>query len=155
MRDPISVQRVALLHPKFIPQITAFIDDIENMTGRVFMTVQGLRTFAEQTGIFNQGRTTPGKIVTYSKAGQSYHNYGLAVDICPFAVGGTKGGLDWNYNFSIIRNIAVKHGLQCGMDFKHPDYDHFENKFGLNWKQMEEKYNAKDFIHGTMFINIP
>ena len=152
MKDPHTIERVALLHPRFIPQITAFIDDIEFKTGRTFLVVQGLRTFDQQTAIYNQGRTTPGKIVTHAKAGQSYHNYGLAVDICPYAVG--QNTLDWNYDFTILKVMAEANGLQCGMDFPSPDEDHFENKFGLTWEEMLEKYNEKDFIEGTEFICI-
>jgi hypothetical protein len=33
-----------------------------------------------------QGRTKEGKIVTFAKAGESYHNFGLAVDLCPDAL---------------------------------------------------------------------
>lgn len=44
-----------------------------------------LRTLEEQTRLYEQGRTTPGPIVTYAKAGESAHNYGLALDFVPMA----------------------------------------------------------------------
>ena len=81
MKDLVTVQRVALLHPIYIPPFTAFIDEIENVTGRIFRVVQGLRTWAEQQALWNQGRTTPGKIVTHAQGGQSWHNYGLAAEL--------------------------------------------------------------------------
>ncbi|MDA7028670.1 M15 family metallopeptidase, partial [Bacillus sp. CLL-7-23] len=40
----------------------------------------GYRSFAEQNKLYAKGRTASGKIVTNAKAGQSNHNYGLAVD---------------------------------------------------------------------------
>jgi peptidoglycan L-alanyl-D-glutamate endopeptidase CwlK len=153
MKDQKSIERIYLLHPHFRDQATAFIDTIEPMMGRTFRIVQGMRTFAEQTAIYNQGRTTPGKIVTYSPAGTSYHNFGLAIDICPFVLNSTTQ-LDWSFDFKKIRDAAISNGLQCGMDFPHPDYDHFENKYGYNWRDLLHKYNAKDFILGTEFVNI-
>lgn len=145
---------MALLHPSFIQSFTDFINEIEGVTGRTFRLVQGLRTFAEQQALYDQGRTTPGKIVTHAKGGQSWHNYGIAGDICPFALG--QNTLDWHYDFHIIRNFAIKHGLECGMDWPEPltDEDHFENRFGMTIEQAEHKYNDKDFIPGTTFINL-
>ena len=155
MNNQISIGRVAHLHPKFIPEITSFIDDIEAATGRTFMVVQGLRNFAQQDIIYNEGRTTPGKIISNAKAGQSYHNYGLAVDICPFMVGSTTE-LDWNFDFKTIRQTALDHGLECGMDWPEPetDLDHFENRFSFTWEQLLAKYETRDFIEGTQFVNI-
>lgn len=42
---------------------------------------EGHRTMERQNGLYAQGRTKPGSIVTYVKGGGSWHNYGLAVDI--------------------------------------------------------------------------
>lgn len=156
MKDQVSIPRVALLHPKFRQQATDFINDLEAKTGRVWRVAEGYRTFQEQADIYAQGRTKPGKVVTYSPPGTSYHNWGLAVDIAPiiFDANGKPKDLDWNFNFKTIRPIALAHGLQCGMDFPHPDMDHFENKFGMNWRDMLHKYTVKDFIAGTTYINI-
>lgn len=154
MKDPVTAYRISLLHPKVIQQFTDFVNELEAVTGLTFRVVQGLRTFAEQTAIYNQGRTTPGKIVTYSPAGASFHNYGVSCDICPFKLNSTTE-LDWGFNFHTIRDMAIANGLQPGIDFPHPDSDHFENKFGLGWRDMLHKYTIKDFIPGTQFIQIP
>jgi hypothetical protein len=55
--------------------------------GFVIRITQGLRTTYEQQSLYQQGRTTPGKIVTYAKGGESWHNYGLAVDFVPMENG--------------------------------------------------------------------
>ena len=62
MKDAISVQRILLLHPIFRDQVTSFIEALELSTGLVWRIVEGFRSFAEQTAIYNQGRTTPGKL---------------------------------------------------------------------------------------------
>ena len=45
------------------------------------------RSPEEQDGLYAQGRTTPGKIVTNARGGESYHNWRLAFDWVP-VVGG-------------------------------------------------------------------
>ncbi len=40
----------------------------------------GYRAHEEQAKLYAQGRTTPGPIITNSKPGSSYHNYGIASD---------------------------------------------------------------------------
>lgn len=152
MKDLQTVGRVENLHPKFIPQATAFIEEIEAHFNLKFRVVQGLRTFAEQDAIYAQGRTAPGKIVTKAKGGQSYHNYGLAIDIVPFTTDGKN--LNWNFDFEKLKPFAEKHGMQCGIDFSSPDPDHFENKFGHNWRDLLAMVDLKKFIPGTGFVNI-
>jgi peptidoglycan L-alanyl-D-glutamate endopeptidase CwlK len=150
MRDPVTVTRVNALHPKFIPIITPFIDEVESFTAEMWLVDQGLRTFAQQAAIYAQGRTTPGPIVTYSPPGASYHNYGLAIDMVPII----NGVINWHYDYSKLRPLAQKYGLGMGLDFPHPDYDHFEDRFGLNWRDMLHLYTIKDFIPNTQFIRI-
>jgi len=43
----------------------------------------GRRTMEEQTALFAIGRSAPGKVVTKARAGESFHNYGLAYDWAP------------------------------------------------------------------------
>lgn len=78
---------------------------------------QGLRTFAEQDALYAKGRTKPGPIVTQARGGQSNHNYGLAVDLCPFV----DGKPDWNAPFRLwllIGNAARLYGLEWGGNWK-------------------------------------
>lgn len=50
--------------------------------------ISGTRTYAEQAALYRQGRFgNPGPIVTKAKAGQSWHNFGLAWDIGIFKSG--------------------------------------------------------------------
>ena len=79
--------------------------------------VQGLRTFAEQDDLYAKGRTKPGAIVTQARGGESNHNYGLAVDLCPF----TSDKPDWNAPMAVwaaIGAAAASHGLEWGGQWK-------------------------------------
>lgn len=56
-----------------------------------FMVVEGLRTKQRQEGLYAQGRTKPGKVVTWTM--KSKHIDGLAVDIAPC---NKDGSINWN-----------------------------------------------------------
>lgn len=152
MKDQHTIGAVALLHPKIIPGATGFINDAEAALDITIRVVQGLRTFAQQQALYDQGRTTPGNIVTKAKAGQSYHNYGLAIDCVPFNPDGLT--LNWEYNFNILTQYAIKYGITWGGLFPSPDRDHWENKFGHTWEDLLVMYNEGNFIPGTQFLNI-
>src|SRR5215471_18388685 len=65
--------------------------------GIEILVVQGLRTWAEQDALYAQGRTASGQIVTNARGGQSYHNFGLAVDCTPSThPPGQPVAPDWN-----------------------------------------------------------
>jgi peptidoglycan L-alanyl-D-glutamate endopeptidase CwlK len=68
------------------------------------------RDAESQTAIYAQGRTTPGKIVTRAKAGQSFHNYAVAFDFCPIV----NGKAQWNDTKAFERcgEIAESVGLE-------------------------------------------
>ncbi len=59
------------------------------LSGVEFMVVEGLRTKQRQQQLYAQGRTTKGKIVTWTL--KSKHLDGLAVDLAPIQ----NGQIDW------------------------------------------------------------
>ena len=123
MKDEISVARVQAFHPKVRMDFTDFIDECESQFDITIRVVQGLRTFAQQQDLYEQGRTTAGKIVTDAKAGQSFHNYGLAIDILPMTTEKPNG--DWDYDYSKFVNIASQWSITWGGLFPIKDLDHF------------------------------
>ncbi|MGE6370660.1 M15 family metallopeptidase [Planococcus kocurii] len=101
----------------------------------------GLRTFAEQTKLYNQGRTTAGNIVTNAKAGQSIHNYGLAIDYVLISEDGDKAfwDVDRNMNGNQVRDwfevaaIGKQLGFAWGGDWKSfKDYPHLDMQKGFS-----------------------
>jgi peptidoglycan LD-endopeptidase CwlK len=95
-----------------------------------FRVYSGLRTAAQQDADYRQGRYPefPGKVITNARAGQSSHNYGLAVDAVPFSHGET-GLLDWtptDPEFKTFVAAMKRAGLNWGGDWLHfKDMDHF------------------------------
>ena len=110
-----SQNRLNKVHPELKKRVTALIEALATQ-GLIVEVVQGLRTFQEQNELYKQGRTKPGQVVTNAKGGQSNHNYGLAVDLCPFV----NGKPVWNDNMAFIRigAEAAKHGLEWGGSWK-------------------------------------
>jgi D-alanyl-D-alanine carboxypeptidase/Putative peptidoglycan binding domain len=113
---PASESRLNKVHPELARRVRMLIDTFAQ-TGVQIEVVQGLRTFAEQDALFAQGRSRPGQVVTRARGGQSNHNYGLAIDVVPYA----NGKPNWNAPNSIWSAIgaeAEKLGLEWGGDWK-------------------------------------
>lgn len=68
---------------------------------------EGYRSESRQNQLYAQGRTEAGKIITHAKAGQSWHQYGLAGDI----VGKTAGKWDWSIDYDRVEQIMISHGF--------------------------------------------
>lgn len=161
--DSVSQQRIQLLHPKVKNEVETLINQANSQltSHSQVRVVQGLRTIAEQNALYAQGRTTPGSKVTNAKGGQSFHNYGLAFDFALLIDGkeiswdlkkdwdGDKIA-DWMEVVSVFR----KAGWEWGGTWKFTDNPHFQKVFGYTVKQLLVKYNAKDFIPGTTYVNI-
>ena len=169
MRDKISIQRAALLHPKVRAEVIQLIDKVEatlppNMAVRI---VQGLRTIDEQNDLYAQGRTKPGNIVTNAKGGSSFHNYGLAID---FAILTDKDGngsfedLSWDIrkdndkdgvaDWLEVVKVFEAAGWEWGGKWSSiKDYPHLQKTFGLTWKVLLALYNNNQF-HSEKYVSL-
>ncbi|MDO7907119.1 M15 family metallopeptidase [Paenibacillus sp. JX-17] len=109
------------------------------------MITEGFRSPAEQDKLYNQGRTTAGKVVTQARGGESYHNYGLAID---FAIRTPDGGVVWDMKYdgngngipdwSEIVTAAKALGFTWGGDWADfPDYPHLQMDFGLSIRDLQ------------------
>lgn len=145
--DGITRDRVMVLHPKIRNLVLTGLERTERAGIRIRVT-QGVRTFTEQDGIYAQGRTRPGKIVTKAKGGQSFHNYGIAFDFCLLHKDGSisysmtedmdeDGVKDWMEVVKIFRDLGFKWGGDFG------DTPHFEKTEGLTWQKCLALHDAK------------
>lgn len=102
--------------------------------GNRFVVLYGIRTKAEQAELFAQGRTKPGKIVTWTLNSRHLPNRnGLseAIDLAPIKPDGT---IDWNDLAAFERLGAemkasaaeVGVGIEWGGDWKRKDRPHFQ-----------------------------
>jgi len=133
--DPITNDRISQLQGP----ATKFINQAESELEIKLRVTQGLRTFAEQDDLYAKGRTAPGKIVTNAKGGQSYHNYGLAVDVVEIR----NGQAIWDKNWSTISKIGIRNGFEWGGNFKSiPDNPHFQMTLGYSIPELLNLHNA-------------
>jgi hypothetical protein len=110
------------MDPNFMTQVNDCFLPVAALYGYTLRITAGFRSLAQQQQIYDQGRTTPGPIVTEAAPYQSIHNYGFAVDV----VDRFRGyNIDWN------KLIAI--GAYCGLESGGPgDLPHFEHRGGLS-----------------------
>jgi peptidoglycan L-alanyl-D-glutamate endopeptidase CwlK len=149
--DKVTDIRINNLHPAIRQRARQFINAAAAQ-GIMLRITDGLRTFAEQDELYAQGRTKPGAIVTNAKGGQSYHNYGLAIDVVEIKNG---KGLWENPNWPKIAALGKSFGFAWGGDFKNlRDLPHLEYTGGLTIPQLLAKYNAGQLDNGGYISNI-
>lgn len=150
----ISIDRLNQLHPLIRQSaLDAYAESVKSTPEGVHpLITQTFRSFEESDKLYAQGRTEPGKIVTNSKAGQSYHNFYLALDFALIV----NGELSYivNNNWMIVVNAFKDHGFFWGGDFpgNFKDYPHFENRMEKNWRDLLVMHDDKKFVPGTEYI---
>jgi peptidoglycan L-alanyl-D-glutamate endopeptidase CwlK len=159
------------LHPAIRHIVVEGINAIESVhlaPNICIRVTRGWATASEQNTLFAQGRTAPGRIVTNSRAFQSFHNYGLAFDFVLMYDrdgNGTYETVSWDTKIDFDKNgkgdwmCVVSDfkalGFVWGGDFRGiADSPHFERTFGFTWQQLKKRHDAKMFIPGTQFINL-
>ncbi len=158
-----SLALIEKLHPAVRENArTAFIAANAALTGRAQLIITStLRTFQEQQKIYDQGRTTPGQIVTKAKPGQSMHNYGVALD---GALRIDSKVLDWDFkkdwdgdrqsDWSEVVVIFKKYGFKWGGDWiSFQDLPHFEMTFGKKWEDLLALHNANQ-MDASGYVNL-
>ncbi|MBL0144928.1 MAG: M15 family metallopeptidase [Chitinophagaceae bacterium] len=169
MSDAITIERIKQLHPKLRDEASKIYAEIcEALKGKAICRFSyTTRTFAEQALLFAKGRTAPGPVVTNARAGKSYHNYGLAVDIVLLVDTDNNGSHEtasWNTekdfdgdgksDWQEVVAIFKQYGWEWGGDWKFSDKPHFQKTFGKSINQLLELYNQKKLIPQTNFVNI-
>lgn len=148
-----SIDKLNLLHPKIRQSALDAYGEAVSATpvGCHPVIDQTLRTFEESDKLYAQGRTEPGEIVSNSKAGQSYHNYSLALDF-HLVING-KDSWEVDHNWMKVVNIFKAHGFSWGGDFSSfKDYPHLENRLGHNWRELLQLHNDGKLTDGYVDI---
>ncbi|WP_413373896.1 M15 family metallopeptidase [Paenibacillus taichungensis] len=110
------------------------------------------RSIDEQDALYNQGRSLSGNIVTNAKGGESYHNYGLAID---FALRTPDGDVVWDMerddngngkaDWLEVVELAKELGFTWGGDWANfPDYPHLQMEFGLSINDLKRGKRPPD-----------
>ncbi|WP_088009177.1 M15 family metallopeptidase [Indiicoccus explosivorum] len=113
---------------------------------------EGFRSIERQNELYAQGRTAPGGIVTYAEGGESYHNYGLAID---FALLDENGDAVWDIerdgndngerDWFEVAAIGKELGFEWGGDWERfRDYPHLQLTFGLSMRELKNGWRPED-----------
>jgi hypothetical protein len=109
----------------FMTQVTHCFLPVAAVYGYDLRITTGFRSIADQTEMYDQGRTINGHIVSEAPPGHSLHNYGYAVDVVDKYNG-------YNINWTQLVNIGAYCSLESGGV---GDLPHFEERGGLSTYQ--------------------
>lgn len=129
------------LLPKVKSMAQEFIAECANQNIDVLIT-STYRDIESQNALYDQGRTTKGKIVTNAKGGQSFHNWKCAFDFVPIV----NGKAQWNdlTTFKRCGAIAKNVGLEWAGNWKtFPELAHCQYTGGLTISDLQ---NGKKIV---------
>ncbi|MBB5700030.1 M15 family metallopeptidase [Sphingomonas yantingensis] len=105
------------------PRLVAVVRRAIEITKVDFMVVEGVRTQARQSELYAQGRTKPGKIVTWTRISRHMRNpvtgWGEAVDLLP-------APYDWKdvRGFDAVADAMMQAAREKGVKLRHgADWD--------------------------------
>lgn len=140
---------ITKIYPKFLKLLTDVLEECNNK-GSIYIITGGWRSPDIQQRLFNQGRLTPGNVVTNAESFHSYHEFGLAVDAC-LDKDPVKFGLQPGYSdadLKLLADTAIAKGLESGYfwtkekqglrDTPHLQYN--IHKLGLSLKDLKPIY---------------
>ena len=139
--DKHTNRRIKTLHPAIILKATEFINRAETELGIKLRVFAALRTWEEQTELYAKGRTQSGRKITRAKAGESYHNYGLAIDVVEIK----NGQPLWkNPNWEKIGKLGESIGFTWGGRWtgNKNDRPHFQLTFGNHHTVLAQLYKS-------------
>lgn len=165
--DPKALSRinVADIYPPLMALGLRLLENCEARGARYY-ALSGLRTHAEQEALYAQGRTAPGAIVTKARGGESFHNFGIALDFCR-DTNMTRAGLqpDWNKAaYVALAEEAIELGLEPGLYWRFVDAPHVQLKIsvhGLDLRKLQAQYalgglpGVWGFLDGFKWPQVP
>lgn len=153
MPDAGTQNKLALVYPPLASAWRQVRDEMLSVNKIQLKVTEGLRTFAEQSRVYSLGRSKgpgnkwiisdPKKVVTHARAGQSLHQYGLALDsafLCddPYLAGAEYQSLSTPMWMEYGR-LCIKYGLTWGGSWKKElvDRPHCEMSYGLSLADLQ------------------
>lgn len=137
----INSRDISVLAAPMKLKVSAFIAEAARQ-GIDLLVTSTYRDYESQQSLYNQGRTTPGKIVTNAKPGQSYHNFKCAVDVVPLVNG--KPVWDDEELWKKIGALGKSFGLDWAGDWKSfKEYPHFQYTGGLTLADLQSGKEVK------------
>ncbi|MFD1038304.1 M15 family metallopeptidase [Virgibacillus byunsanensis] len=132
------------LHPLVEEKKDILLEQASNLDIEVVI-IEKTRSIRRQNELYAQGRSKQGDIVTYARGGESYHNYGLAID---YTLQDENGEMIWDTQYDgngngesdwfEVAELAKNLGFEWGGDWNNfKDYPHLQMDFGLSINQLK------------------
>ncbi len=121
MKEPARLNSLNLLYSPMRDVLLLGVAEA-NKAGYPLAVFETFRSPARQDQIYAQGRTQPGKVVSNSKAYQSWHQYGIAADVALF----DDKRWSWDFDPKVISKFFDLDKLIWGGTFKSADGPHYE-----------------------------
>jgi peptidoglycan LD-endopeptidase CwlK len=149
MSDPVPFPTE--LHPIVKERSDQLIQQAANKGIEILIT-DDFRSAEDQDRLYELGRSVEGNIVTNAKGGESYHNFGLAVD---FAIKTPSGDVIWDMQYDGNKNgkpdwnevvkLAKTLGFEWGGDWSQfKDFPHLQMNFGLTVAELQNGKRPAD-----------
>lgn len=165
--DKVTLERIKTIHPKLRKELGEIYEEICSRLnkGVICRFPFVYRSIAEQDALFAQGRNGDKRPrVTNARGGQSYHNYGLAVDIVLLQDRDGNGSYEtasWDNKIDFDKDgmadwqevVAVfkMYGWEWGGDWRNfPDTPHFQKTFGktvIELREMVRQFKVIDKVY--------
>lgn len=96
------------------------------------------RSNSDQDKEYAKGRTIKGNITTYAQAGQSFHNYRLAIDWVPLLkIGENNYKADWDNNSAY--KLGEKIARPLGIKYLNFETGHLQDGRFATWRDIKVK----------------
>lgn len=139
------------LHPVVRERSSQLIQQAAD-SGIVIVITDDFRSAEDQDRLYEQGRTAAGNIVTNARGGESFHNFGLAID---FAIKTPSENIIWDRQYDGNQNgkpdwdevviLAKALGFEWGGDWaQFKDYPHLQMNFGLTLADLQNGKRPAD-----------
>jgi peptidoglycan LD-endopeptidase CwlK len=139
------------LHP-IVEERTNQLIEKAATKGISILITDDFRSAVDQDRLYEKGRSSEGNIVTHAKGGESFHNFGLAVD---FSLKLPTGDVIWDRaydgngnsvaDWTEVVDIAKELGFEWGGDWQNfKDYPHLQMNFGLTINELQSGERPPD-----------
>lgn len=130
-----TIRDISALTPAAQTACNLFMESCRQKGLNVLIT-ETYRSQERQDYLYEQGRSRPGKIVTWTK--NSRHTSGRAWDVCKNVKGEEYSDASF---FKSCGDVAAQLGIIWGGTWSTPDTPHFE--ISTNWKEPEKGVNEE------------
>jgi peptidoglycan L-alanyl-D-glutamate endopeptidase CwlK len=127
--DERSYKNLDGLQPDFKQRVASWYEECGS-EGPKILIYCGFRSFEDQEELYKQGRTKAGSIVTNAKGGQSFHNYGRAIDYVPIV----RGEVCWDDTAGYLK--AQRIGKEFNLRAISWELPHLEDGNFESWRSL-------------------